>query len=1131
MEYEFERFLLESQVANLYREIKEYSINSLNLPMRERKTYVGFGNSSGFFLYFIGLNSGKLIFSSRVTYFKVMGDSNIVRLSFIEENREKIFECIDRIYKDYLEKTGTKINNEKDEEPKSSHAFEIVKTSQATYTKRDLDVVLPTPIEELVPQMIAFNNDELMEKVENYLKKYEERHYDESAIRLAKDDRKSLNFLSKKLNDERLRIGKIYKAPYERFKQQVDEIINRIAQVSEKIDVQIKAYESEEKRVKTEKIKSYFESVFNEFGELISYESIHEDRWLKPSVKLLDVYSEINRIHEQIKNDVLLIESLQSEDENLIKNYYFRTLDIDRALQEAEKYKKARQAIEKLNAARVSVQQNVSIPYKHEPPQAALVSPQSDTLSKADTNLHSVALTVEGTDSQISALKSYLLSSGMKFIVTDHSETSDRKFENNDEIESVSENKIDEIKIVEDNEIKKEATKILKQLFGSNATFRPGQYEAIEATFTHKRTLIVQRTGWGKSMVYFTATKLLRNIGRGVTIVVSPLLSLMENQMESAIRLNLNCESFNSALKGERRVAALSNMKADKYDLIFVTPETLFSEDVNVALRNTRIGLFVIDEAHCISDWGHDFRLDYSNLYRIIGGMSSDVPVLATTATANNRVIADIKKQFGNDVFVSRGSLTRESLIVQVLKLDDRAARCAWILKNINSFPGTGIIYCLTHSDCERLSEFLVHNGIDVMPYYSGDEDVENTNAIALEKFKNNQLKALVATVKLGMGYDKGDIGFVIHYQMPPNIVSYYQQIGRAGRNIDKAYAILLCGEEDNDIHEYFINEAFPTREECYSIISAIEQEGGSSLYSLERKVNIFYRRLEKAVGFLVHEEALYREGDKYFLTPKKFIYDEQHYNEITEQRKKEYEQMKELVRTKTCYSKFIANCLDDFTARDCGKCVNCTGKEPLSNRVGSIDRDSALHYLENSVIEIKPLGKWASSHVTGQTYIDKYNEVGICLSKYNDAGYGALVKKGKYVDNEFCLRLVERSAEVLKPIISQYEIRHICCVPSLRSNIVKNFTIKLAERLGIKFIDCLVKSPADPQKSMQNSEHQCRNAWNSFSVAKCEIPSKLILVDDIVDSKWTITVCGYKLMQKGANFVFPFALADSGRR
>ena len=350
-------------------------------------------------------------------------------------------------------------------------------------------------------------------------------------------------------------------------------------------------------------------------------------------------------------------------------------------------------------------------------------------------------------------------------------------------------------------EIYAKASLILRQLYGEKATFRDGQYEAIEATMTKRRTLVVQRTGWGKSLVYFICTKLMRSEHRGVTLVVSPLLVLMENQMEAAEKMGLRCDVLNSTVK-DRRKDILTAIEQDEVDLVFVTPETLFSEDVQSHIRNFRIGLFVIDEAHCISDWGHDFRLEYGNLRKIVAQLPENVPILATTATANNRVVSDLCAQLGNDVFISRGPLTRDSLYIQILNKPDKIERYAWMLENIPKLPGSGIIYCLTQRDCDYLAEFLNKNRISAAAYYSRNgEDGADLNCAIEEKFRKNKLKVIVATIKLGMGYDKGDIAFVIHYQMPSNIVSYYQQIGRAGRSIDKAYIFLMYGKAVSYTH------------------------------------------------------------------------------------------------------------------------------------------------------------------------------------------------------------------------------------------------------------------------------------------------------------------------------------------
>ena len=682
---------------------------------------------------------------------------------------------------------------------------------------------------------------------------------------------------------------------------------------------------------------------------------------------------------------------------------------------------------------------------------------------------------------------------------------------------------------IQDMSIYTDALAILRDLYGMNAKFRDGQYEAIEATIKNKRTLVVQRTGWGKSLVYFTATKLHRNMGRGMTLVISPLLILMTNQLEAAEKLGLKCEVINSTTKN-RWEEILENAKNDKVDLILSTPESLFSNTVRHALPNLRLALMVIDEAHCISDWGHDFRLNYGNLYKVIKTLPPNVSLLGTTATANNRVIEDLKMQFGDDVFVSRGSLERESLHIQVLNLETEAERYAWLLDNLETIPGSGIIYCLTQRTCDYLADFLAKNGISARAYHAGLK-AEEASAVE-DDFKKNRIKAIVATIKLGMGYDKGDIAFVIHFQTPSNIVAYYQQIGRAGRNIDDAYVFLMNGKEDDDIINYFIDTAFPSYAECKGVLEAIENSEGLSMDGILSALNFRKKRIEKAIDFLQNEGCIRKDGSLYYITTKKFFYRARHYQEITEIRRREHKQMKALTSYEGCYSKYIVNCLDDFTATECGKCSNCMGRDIIEVKSSEESIKKAIEYINGRTIEIAPRKMWVESSVTKRGRIKFINQTGICLSGYGDPGYGRLVREGKYGKaKRFSAELVARSAEVLLEFIIEHDIEYLTFVPSKRSNIVEIFARELAEMLGIRVIDALYKVDSPPQKKMENSAHQCENAYKSFFV-KDEIdvlPEKILLVDDMVDSKWTLTVCGYRLMEAGCTEVYPFALADSG--
>ena len=674
---------------------------------------------------------------------------------------------------------------------------------------------------------------------------------------------------------------------------------------------------------------------------------------------------------------------------------------------------------------------------------------------------------------------------------------------------------------------------IIKKLYGSSARFREGQYEAIEATMTQKRTLVIQKTGWGKSLVYFVCTKLMRAQNKGVTMVVSPLLVLMQNQIEAAEKMGLSCDVLNSRVK-DRKSDILAALEANELDLVLITPETLFSDEVQKHLKNIRIGLFVIDEAHCISDWGHDFRLEYGNLKKVIAQLPQNVPILATTATANDRVIADLELQLGNNVYVSKGSLSRESLSIQVLHMPNRIERYAWILENIKKLPGSGIVYCLTQRDCDYLADFLRKNKISAEAYYSRDgDDGDVINANIEDRFKRNEIKAIVATVKLGMGYDKGDIAFVIHFQMPSNIVSYYQQIGRAGRNISRAYTFLMCGSEDEEILNYFIETAFPTERETDSVMNIISERDGVKQWELDVALNIKRTRLMKALDFLQHDGFIRKEKSKYYATPKRYYYDRDRYDQITRIRIAEMEQMKAFTSTKECYSKYIANCLDDRTAKRCGNCSNCLGFEIVSSEISKQYLDKAAVYLDSMVMPILPRKMWVHSSVTGQKKLEYVNQIGICLSKYGDPGYGELVKRGKYDKSErFSEELIGKSAAVLKSLIDENNITHICCVPSCRSDLVKNFAQRLAARLNLQFADLLVKTGTKKQKQMENSSHQCANAFTSYSVREdATLPDRILLVDDIVDSRWTLTVCGYRLMKAGCEKVYPYALADSSQK
>ena len=474
--------------------------------------------------------------------------------------------------------------------------------------------------------------------------------------------------------------------------------------------------------------------------------------------------------------------------------------------------------------------------------------------------------------------------------------------------------------------MKQHAQQLLRRMLGPEADFRPGQWEAVEAVaLRRERALVVQKTGWGKSLVYFLATKLLREQGAGPTLLVSPLLSLMRNQIEMASRIGLQAVTIHSGNRDEwdSAEAALAD---NGCDLLLISPERLSNDRFRQLVLDriaNQVGLLVIDEVHCISDWGHDFRPDYRRIARILQLLPRGVPVLGTTATANDRVVADVQAQLGSDLTLLRGPLARESLRLQNIQLSDQSQRLAWLAENLPRLPGNGIVYCLTRTDTERVAGWLKSQGITAAPYHAGgDGDIDR---VELEQsFLKNEFKALVATVALGMGFDKPDLGFVVHFQRPGSVVAYYQQVGRAGRALERAYGILLGGQEDDEIQEYFIESAFPPVKVLSDILAALEKVETLTVNQLLEKVNIAHGMADKALKLLEVDGAVGRDGGSYFRTPNPWRPDVDRIRQVTQLRRDELAQMQAYMAHPGCLMQFLAAALDDPQAGPCGRCANC---------------------------------------------------------------------------------------------------------------------------------------------------------------------------------------------------------------
>lgn len=690
------------------------------------------------------------------------------------------------------------------------------------------------------------------------------------------------------------------------------------------------------------------------------------------------------------------------------------------------------------------------------------------------------------------------------------------------------------------NLLKNHALSLLQTALNNpNAEFRTGQWEAIsELIENQSRLLVVQRTGWGKSIVYFLATKLFRDKKAGPTLLISPLLSLMRNQISAAERIGIKAETINSSNKEDWEIVK-TQLLANQIDILLISPERLANEEFRKTILlpiSNKIGLFVVDEAHCISDWGHDFRPDYRRIVRILQALPQNIPVLATTATANNRVVDDISAQLGSNLRISRGELTRESLQLQNIKLPSPAARLAWLAEHLPNLPGSGIIYTLTVRDAQRVAGWLQTQNINAKAYY-GDLQTEERESLE-NQLLNNEIKALVATTALGMGFDKPDLGFVIHYQRPGSVVHYYQQVGRAGRAVEQAFGILLSGDEDDEITDYFINTAFPPQLHTQQVLTALNTaDEGLSVPELEKTINLSKSQIDKVLKLLALESPapVAKQGSKWYATPINYQPDTEKITRLTQIRNNEQQTMRDYQSSQQCLMAFLARELDDPNPTNCGKCAVCLGRTLLPETFSSSLINQAVLYLRRSNQIIEPRQKWPPGQAfpkygfSGNIKANLQAEEGRALSLWGDSGWGELVKLGKYENDYFDDALVQGAFEMIQRWQPQPFPTWVTCVPSLnRPVLVPNFAQRLAAKLNLPFYPIVRKiRPTKQQKEMNNSYQQAYNLDGAFEIEHwAGIKGPVFLVDDMVDSRWTFTVITALLRQAESGPVFPLALA-----
>jgi len=684
--------------------------------------------------------------------------------------------------------------------------------------------------------------------------------------------------------------------------------------------------------------------------------------------------------------------------------------------------------------------------------------------------------------------------------------------------------------------LRQRALALLRQsLADPAADFRPGQYEAIEALIQQRaRLLVVQRTGWGKSSVYFLTAKLLREQGAGPALLISPLQALMRDQIVAARRLGVRAAAYISDNKTEWPEVK-RQFHANQIDVLLITPEKLADDDFrqNVLFPMAdRISLFIVDEAHCISDWGHDFRPDYQRITRILQALPANIPVLATTATANNRVVKDVLEQLGPRLQVSRGPLVRESLQLQNITLAHQSSRLAWLAEQVPQLSGSGIIYTLTVRDADIVARWLQSQGVSAYSYHSRLA-AEVREELELRLLRND-IKSLVATSGLGMGFDKPDLGFVIHYQRPGSAVHYYQQVGRAGRAIPQAFGILFSGKEDGRIAEYFVRNAFPPEEHVEKVLRVLRQvESGLSPTMLEQQVNLSHSQIDKTLKYLavrspspVIKQVIMRRT-LWKATPISYTPDRAKIERLTQIRYDEQARMQEYMQNQTCLMQFLARELDDPDPIACGKCAVCQGRLLLPDTAPAALVEEADLFLRRSDQPIQPKINWPDNTRIPSAW---QAQAGRALCLWGDGGWGESVRRGKQEDECFDDTLVVALAEMIqerwKP---KPPPAWITCIPSLtHPELVPKFARRVAVRLGLPFVPCIHKiRQTEPQKRMQNSSQQTSNIQGAFALGPEKVPAgAVLLLDDMVDSGWTLAIVALQLLQAGSGPVFPVALA-----
>ena len=674
----------------------------------------------------------------------------------------------------------------------------------------------------------------------------------------------------------------------------------------------------------------------------------------------------------------------------------------------------------------------------------------------------------------------------------------------------------------------------LTRLAGPTATLRDDQWTAISSLVVDRhKVVVVQRTGWGKSAVYWIATGLRRAAGAGPTLVISPLLALMRDQVAAAERSGLRAVTLNSA-NFDDWPAIEARLAADDVDVLLISPERLNSAGFRARVLPSlaaRVGLLVVDEAHCLSDWGHDFRPDYRRLAQVLAGLPPGTPVLATTATANERVTDDIAAQLGTDTLTLRGSLDRESLALAVIPTVDLAHAYAWISDALNGadLVGSGIIYTLTVAGTTQLASYLASAGHAVEAYSSATPAEER--ALLEARLLGHDLRALVATSSLGMGLDMPDLAFVLHVGAPSSPIAYYQQVGRAGRALASARAVLLPTAADQRIWDYFDSTAFPPEPTVHKVIGILESAGRPmTLPSLEVEAGLRRTRLESLLKVLDVDGAVTRAEGGWQATGVAWEYDTRRYAGIAAARRREQATIRDYQGGSRCLMRILRESLDDPAALDCGRCSVCTGALPApGHEPAEASVAEARDHLRSQEYVIEPRKMWPSGAPRRGKIADAVRaEPGRALAIGMDSAWAEAVDTALSSDRPIDEELFDGIVRVLgKWGWPAGRPTWVTFVPSRRRTVLLgDLATRLAERGRMDFAAVLSASPGGPyQADAATNAQSASQALDRLTVDRPPPSGPVLLLDDSLRSGFTLTVAAALLRESGAGPVYPLAL------